>query len=565
MCLLSAACGGGSGSGGPPPSVGAAGGTISALGATLQVPAGAITSQVMVSFAAGSEVSFSGAQRVGDALKLGPDGTQFKTPATLTLAFAANRLPAGRSASEVVVLQRDDATGSVKVLVQQSSSANTVTVRTGSFSTFQAALIDLPIPQVAVLSSGSAVTATQALNQFTAFTPSVSLGPIAIPDAPGLENLLFAGELSGTVRVLSLAADGALSPLRSFTLESSLFAAGLSLSGLAIQDSATALAWRSGTASEAVYAFDPRAAASSSAVTKHDLSATTVSWPAGTLNSAGVDVGGSALQVTFPSGAVVSRGKLLVSSSNFDSSFNLNPGTVLRYDYDASTRAISNRSTIATSHFNPTGLARLATPQGELVLCTNTGKSTVGPGSVDVINAASGVVVARIDLAARNATGPVVISRDKRRGYLASQNKAEVYTLDLSGIGSVASNTSTQALPSRLLGTYQLPATSSFKFISGLALSHTGNFLYAVNFNESRLWVVDLIEGRIAASVLGFQRSGLPSNFEGQANGLALRAGQPGVDFTGPSLFVSTINLKAADRVLANVSVVIDSLSFNKH
>ena len=66
------------------------------------------------------------------------------------------------------------------------------------------------------------------------------------------------------------------------------------------------------------------------------------------------------------------------------------------------------------------------------------------------------------------------------------------------------------------------------------------------------------------ATVTGFARSGDPQAYEGQLNGIALRPGEPGLDFQGPSLFTLTINLAAQDRTVTDVNVVLDAVSFDR-
>jgi hypothetical protein len=332
-----------------------------------------------------------------------------------------------------------------------------------------------------------------------------------------------------------------------------------------VQDANVALATTSGASAEGIALFNPLSANSAADVTWYDLSAMSTTWPAGTLNSAGTDVSGAALPLTYTSDAVIAGGRLIFTSSNLDAGFNNNPGTLGGFAIDMTTRQLSAGAILQTSSFNPTGLTRMVTLQGELLLVTNTGAYGVPGASIDVVDPGTLRIVATIPFASGTPNGRIEVSADGTRGYVASQGDAEVYVLDLEQIGLELGNQGTTSLPARNLGGFAVPTSSAYNFVSSIALSHTGNYLYAVNFNESVLHVIDLANPGIAASVTGFARSGLPSSYEGLANTIGVRAGVPGVDFQGPSIYVMTINLAAADQTVTNVSVALDTVTVDKH
>jgi 6-phosphogluconolactonase (cycloisomerase 2 family)/uncharacterized protein YjdB len=116
--------------------VSAQGGTIP--GTAVTIPAGALASTVTISIAAGSDVGGASDSILGPAAHFGPGGTPFAAPVTVTLPLTSG-LPAGHSAAEVIVLERDDASGAVRRLRPASLDLATgrVTVQTTSFSTFQ--------------------------------------------------------------------------------------------------------------------------------------------------------------------------------------------------------------------------------------------------------------------------------------------------------------------------------------------------------------------------------------------------------------------------------------------
>jgi hypothetical protein len=87
-------------------SVGASGGSVAAAdGTTLQIPPGALGADTPITLTPLAEApAASGAATVGTAYLLGPEGTQFSKPVTVHLAFDQAKLPAGTTASDVVVL-----------------------------------------------------------------------------------------------------------------------------------------------------------------------------------------------------------------------------------------------------------------------------------------------------------------------------------------------------------------------------------------------------------------------------------------------------------------------------
>ncbi len=122
-------------------------------------------------------------------------------------------------------------------------------------------------------------------------------------------------------------------------------------------------------------------------------------------------------------------------------------------------------------------------------------------------------------------------------------------------------------LPGRLASRTAVTGAKGLNFVSGVAVSSSGNYLYAVNFNASAMTVLD-ISGKTPVSAgvaTGFARKGDPAKFEGTASLLGVRPGTPGVDFTGPALYVATINLATADRTVANVTVVLDTVGCDKN
>ncbi len=483
---------------------------------------------------------------------------QFVTRA-LALVLASTFLAACNSGT------RKSTSAAVVAPISSGTTSPTTSGSTGGVGSSQAAIRPDFGGQVAALGSAAPVAASLELGAYRAFRESQAVSDLVIPDVPGLRDRLFAVEDTGFVRVLSLA--GTAPTLdRALPLAAAPFPTGVATGALVIHDERAALVTASGQGGEAVYRFDPRTARTAQDVLRYDVGAITVTWPAGTRDSKGVDVGGGALPLTYTSGAALVGDRLFVTCSNLDASFDLRPGTLLALDLDPQTGALlPGGAVLKTTDFNPTAVTRVQTAAGPVLLVTNSGVYGAGPSSIDVVDPLSLRLLGTIPLGARNAHGRVIVSPDGARGYLPGQSSPDVYVLDLEGLEATLANMAPADLSARFLGGVALAGPAG-GLVSSLALSHTGRYLYAVDFNASALWVVDLAnpEG-IAARVAGFARSGLPANFEGLANGVAVRPGVPGVDYQGASIHVLTMNLAAADQTIANVRVALDRVTVDRH
>jgi hypothetical protein len=422
-------------------------------------------------------------------------------------------------------------------------------------------------PGVAPLTT---VTPTLGLNYDAALLDSSSLADLQMSSQSGLANRAYVLEDRGFVRVLDLSAAQPVSLLDLQLDPGGALPQGAAGSSLTISPGPRALVATSGFGFEGVYIFDPATAQTTADVTRIDLNASAVTLPPGALNSTGATVA-SPMSTTFTASALVAGSKLFIATTNLDQNFDLNPGTVLAFDFDAATNAATNESVIFTSGFDPTRLTAWTSPRGvTAVLCVNAGTASTGSGSstIDVIDPTRAALVLTIPLGPVSAAGAVAITPDSTRGFVGSQMLGEAYELDLTNLDQQLANTTPQSAPGLLTATIALPGTSSLHFISGIAVSSSGRYLYTLDFNESLLAVFDLIEGPgkagLVGTVTGFQRSGNPLNFVGNASLLAVRPGTPGVSFSGPSVLVGTINLAPADRTVSqSVTVAIDGVTFN--
>ncbi len=142
-------CGGGDGDGGgggteptdPPPDpqvVGPSGGTVSLLNGAVQisVPAGALSADVRLTAEVTTNFPASELVVSGSTIELGPTGTTFATPVSVTVAYDPSSLPAGVNESElrlrkVIGGEWEDAGDS-----SPNVAANTVTASLSSFSVY---------------------------------------------------------------------------------------------------------------------------------------------------------------------------------------------------------------------------------------------------------------------------------------------------------------------------------------------------------------------------------------------------------------------------------------------
>jgi hypothetical protein len=437
-----------------------------------------------------------------------------------------------------------------------TSSTTSGTVATGSSGT-------------APGSSASVVSATVQTNAFAAFHEKASAADMVIPADPINKGKAFVAEdVTATVRVLDLT--GAAPKLdRVIPLDATPLPQGCALGAMSIsRDGKTACVTASGAGKEFVYVFDPAAAQTAADVTRFDFSAVTLDFAAAITNSAGASIG-TTLQPSYLAQALVSSsGKLFIACSDIDKNFDYNPGVVLAFDFDVAKRTLSAGKVIPSSNWNPTRLTEWTGPSGEdAVLVTVSGISNKGSSSVDVIDATAARLVGAIPLGSGNGAGNVAIAPDGRRGYVGSMSASEVSIVDLTGLQNELANAQPLWLSQRYVDKIALPGMTGLNYISGLQVSGSGRYLYAVNFNESSLDIVDLTGATpaFAGRTTAFARSGNPARFEDSASLLGVRPGIPGIDFQGPPAYVVTINLTTADRTVPDVTISLDAVSFDQN
>jgi hypothetical protein len=125
-------------SGGVHMTVGTGGGSVMTIGGDgVSVPAGALAADVDISVRpAPTAPAPATATAVGAIVVFGPEGQQFASPATVTLAFDPAKLPAGKTAANIVILTAPASTSAYTTLVTTVVDATHVSAKTSHFSDF---------------------------------------------------------------------------------------------------------------------------------------------------------------------------------------------------------------------------------------------------------------------------------------------------------------------------------------------------------------------------------------------------------------------------------------------
>jgi hypothetical protein len=109
---------------------------MASSGATVSVPADALAKTINVTVSTTSAPAPTGTQTVGDAYLLGPEGTTFAKPVTVTLPFNAAQLPAGATAADIVVFTAPAGSTAYAALPTTVADATHVLATTTHFSIF---------------------------------------------------------------------------------------------------------------------------------------------------------------------------------------------------------------------------------------------------------------------------------------------------------------------------------------------------------------------------------------------------------------------------------------------
>jgi len=321
-------------------------------------------------------------------------------------------------------------------------------------------------------------------------------------------------------------------------------------------------------AGEGIHLFDPDPPAPEAFSLAESVSVSPVTLNPPLPDSAGDPV--SQLQPRYTSGVAESNGKLYVCTSNFTATGGspvCPPGTVLIYDWNPGspppTITVSDPSFLVTTGFNPTEVTAL----GErFVLVTNTGVVAIRnaqavpltDGSVDVIDTELGCIVASYPLGlGAPSYKPIAIVPDGTRALLGSVSFNSVYELDLTVLDDSLESCpdpvpqleeAVLAGPEDPIVVGPNPQTVN-DFIVQVGLNWNGTQAYATGYNSGTVSILEVETREGVASPKSVARvlaltpplDPLEPTLEEVGPGpLAVRAGRPGIDYTGPDLFVLT-------------------------
>lgn len=333
-----------------------------------------------------------------------------------------------------------------------------------------------------------------------------------------------------------------------------------------------------------------------------------VPFAAGALDSRGDPVESSPLcpagqlLTTFTSGAALAAGHLFVSMSNVGedagtANTQFLPGRVLVYDADLAAqpgRLSPNPlvRAIATSAFNPSEATPVVSPGGRsFVLVTASGAIgvrsddpatpviegggvAISDAAIDVIDPVALQLVATVPLGRAGLSfDRLAIDPSRRVAVTGSATGRNLYAIDLAALDAIpplapvdppvvldGSDSRAGFRDARIFDAAHpfeidalpggAPAASCDGFVVAAAFDHSGERLYATEFCDGTMAVVDvdlsgapaipvpanrfeLLRVRAVTAPVGAAGLGEP-----RAPGpLAVRPGEPGVDFSGPDLF----------------------------
>ncbi len=140
IALVAAGCGGTSGVN-ITKMIGPSGGTVShSDGTSVTIPTGALSSAANITITSVDAPAPAGTVIVGPAYDFGPEGTTFASPVTITLPIDASKIPAGRTANDVLIYTA--ARGSSQYTVLQTGiGSGTATTTTSHFTVYLPAVL----------------------------------------------------------------------------------------------------------------------------------------------------------------------------------------------------------------------------------------------------------------------------------------------------------------------------------------------------------------------------------------------------------------------------------------
>lgn len=233
------------------------------------------------------------------------------------------------------------------------------------------------------------------------------------------------------------------------------------------------------------------------------------------------------------------NGRLFVSMSNacFDADGSVySQGLVRIYDLNPSMPFLTPAATpfLLVAGFNTSAL----TVSDGSVIATSTGDTNLSGG---ISTPESDSFLTKIDPEALDTAGqlnlgrvganfqPLALTSDGRRGFVASSTFSEIYEIDMEKFKVVHG----AANPISVSG-------NDADFMTDQEVAFGDQVLFVSSFNTSSVRAVDLsgTGAEVLPNLLNYAFEGNPGVTG--ASALSLRPGQPGVDFTGPDLWVMT-------------------------
>lgn len=247
---------------------------------------------------------------------------------------------------------------------------------------------------------------------------------------------------------------------------------------------------------------------------------------------------------SYPSSVIALGSKVLVGFSNLNyTGFSLTSATqgmVRVFDMQNDSLAAATPEYFVTSGYNTTGLTALSNGK---FLVTNSGITQFTPdfsnqlpvtqATVDLMDSQGAALLGSLDLALSTpAFRSWAVTPDGSKAFIGSASGGFVMEIGLSPTFQVIRGVNNPiVITDAHLGT---------DYIDDVVMANDGGGIYPISFNHSSVYAVDLTGD---SPLLTEEKSDLsaPGNpgLTGAGPG-AMRPGQVGVDFNGPSLFVMT-------------------------
>ena len=136
--------------------IGPAGGSVSTVdGASVVIPPGALSTAITVSITLESSAAVPvGVTPVGGIYQMGPEGTVFAQPITVTLPYDPTQLPAGATTQDLAVVSWPDGATDFSTFGTKAVDATHLEAQTNHFTSFTVTTISKITPGVACVADG---------------------------------------------------------------------------------------------------------------------------------------------------------------------------------------------------------------------------------------------------------------------------------------------------------------------------------------------------------------------------------------------------------------------------